>query len=78
MFLKVYRTQKSCDFCRCHLNILLYFNRHQDPVLRKWNALIVEHTMKHGSVMGILMELQDSYARYLLADNYHNIILFFS
>ena len=34
--------------------------------------------MKHGSVMGTLMELQDSYVRYLLEDNYHNIILFFS
>ena len=26
--------------------------------------------MKHGSVMGTLMELQDSYVRYLLADNW--------
>ena len=44
--------------------------RHRDLVWKSWTALIVVLTMKHGSVMDILMPLQDSYARYLISDKH--------
>ena len=58
----------SLDYVKIDIYFTWFCFRHQDPVWKSWTALIVVLTMKHGSVMDILMLLQDSCVRYLLSD----------